>query len=116
LIAATSQRGLAPRPAQVSPDGPRYFGGSHLKGRKVPAMTPLSVKAKLLNYKGESSMLFLMLRPHRPSEIKRRTTSMAAKDLAASRVPRLWPQDRYPIVAVAICAGIMGRFAIFILF
>src|SRR5215472_11632803 len=28
LIAATSQRGLAPRPAQVSPDGPRYFGGT----------------------------------------------------------------------------------------
>src|SRR5262249_59073110 len=28
LIAATSQRGLAPRPAHVSPDGPRYFGGT----------------------------------------------------------------------------------------
>ena len=25
LSAATSHRGLAPRPAQVSPDGPRYF-------------------------------------------------------------------------------------------
>jgi hypothetical protein len=30
LIAATSQRGLAPRPAQVSPDGPRYFGGTFI--------------------------------------------------------------------------------------
>src|SRR5262250_1820358 len=30
LIAATSHRGLAPRPAQVSPDGPRYFGGTFL--------------------------------------------------------------------------------------
>src|SRR5437016_6151832 len=30
LIAATSQRGLAPRLAQVSPDGPRYFGGTFL--------------------------------------------------------------------------------------
>src|SRR5262249_45702170 len=30
LIAATSQRGLTPRPAQVSPDGPRYFGGTFL--------------------------------------------------------------------------------------
>src|SRR5215470_6558465 len=30
LIAATSQRGFAPRPAQVSPDGPRYFGGTFL--------------------------------------------------------------------------------------
>src|SRR5215467_4074020 len=28
LIAATSQRGLAPRPAQVSPEGPRYLGGT----------------------------------------------------------------------------------------
>ena len=26
LIAATSQRGVAPRPAHVSPSGPRYFG------------------------------------------------------------------------------------------
>src|SRR5262245_34025377 len=30
FIAATSQRGLAPRPAHVSPDGPRYFGGTFL--------------------------------------------------------------------------------------
>ena len=30
LIAATSQRGLPPRPAQVSPDGPRYLGGTFL--------------------------------------------------------------------------------------
>src|SRR5215831_879131 len=28
LIAATSHLGFAPRPAQVSPDGPRYFGGT----------------------------------------------------------------------------------------
>src|SRR6266542_4254886 len=30
LIAATSQRGLAPRPAHVSPEGLRYFGGTFL--------------------------------------------------------------------------------------
>src|SRR5262245_12166296 len=30
LVAATSQRGFAPRPAQVSPDGPRYLGGTFL--------------------------------------------------------------------------------------
>jgi hypothetical protein len=30
LIAATSHRGLAPRPAQVSPEGPRYFGATFL--------------------------------------------------------------------------------------
>src|SRR5260370_13550555 len=30
LIAATSHRGLAPRPAQVSPEGPRYFGATSL--------------------------------------------------------------------------------------
>jgi len=30
LIAATSQRGFASLPAQVSPDGPRYFGGTFL--------------------------------------------------------------------------------------
>src|SRR5262245_3033690 len=33
LIASTSQRGLAPRPAQVSPDGLRYFGGTFLPSK-----------------------------------------------------------------------------------
>src|SRR5262249_45999095 len=36
LIAATSQRGLAPRPAQVSPDGPRYFGGTFFPFNALP--------------------------------------------------------------------------------
>src|SRR5215469_15498525 len=36
LIAVTSQRGLAPRPAQVSPDGPRYFGGTFLPFETPP--------------------------------------------------------------------------------
>src|SRR6266511_2489201 len=36
LIAATSQRGLTPRPAQVSPDGPRYFGGTFLPLNALP--------------------------------------------------------------------------------
>src|SRR6266508_5767120 len=36
LIAATSQRGLAPRPAQVFPDGPRYFGGTFLPLNALP--------------------------------------------------------------------------------
>src|SRR5262245_45273267 len=36
LIAATSQRGLAPRPAQVSPDGPRYLGGTFLPFNVLP--------------------------------------------------------------------------------
>src|SRR5215813_225025 len=37
LIAATSQRGFAPRPAQVSPDGARYFGGTFLPRNALPA-------------------------------------------------------------------------------
>ena len=36
LIAATSQRGLAPRPAQVSPNGPRYFGATFLPFKTPP--------------------------------------------------------------------------------
>src|SRR6516165_8614316 len=36
LIAATSQRGLAPRPAQVSPEGLRYFGGTFLPFKTLP--------------------------------------------------------------------------------
>ena len=36
LIAATSQRGLAPRPAQVSPEGLRYFGGTLLPFKALP--------------------------------------------------------------------------------
>jgi hypothetical protein len=36
LIASTSQRGLAPRPAHVSPDGPRYLGGTFLPFKALP--------------------------------------------------------------------------------
>src|SRR5262249_16660907 len=36
LIAATSQRGLAPRPAQVSLEGLRYFGGTFLPLKTLP--------------------------------------------------------------------------------
>jgi len=36
LIAASSQRALAPRPAQVSPDGPRYFGGTFFPLNELP--------------------------------------------------------------------------------
>src|SRR5262249_50984857 len=36
LIAATSQRGLAPRPAQVSPEGPLYLGGAFLTFNALP--------------------------------------------------------------------------------
>src|SRR5215510_6953426 len=36
LIAATSQRGLTPRPAQVSPEGLRYFGGTFLPFNALP--------------------------------------------------------------------------------
>src|SRR5262249_34191679 len=36
FIAATSQRGLAPRPAQVSPDGPQYFGGTFVPLNVLP--------------------------------------------------------------------------------
>src|SRR5215471_3556230 len=44
LMAATSQRGLAPRPAQASPDGPRYFGGIFLplNGLPPPRTTTVS--------------------------------------------------------------------------
>jgi hypothetical protein len=38
LIAATSQRGLAPRPAHVSPEGPRYFGGIGRGGIRLKGM------------------------------------------------------------------------------
>jgi hypothetical protein len=40
LIAATSQRGFAPRPAQVSPDGPRYFGGTFFPRNALPRPRP----------------------------------------------------------------------------
>src|SRR5215467_10617859 len=36
LIAATSQRGLAPRPAQVSPDRLRYLGGTFFPFNTLP--------------------------------------------------------------------------------
>src|SRR5262249_55179053 len=40
LIAATSQRGFAPRPAQVSPDELRYFGGTFLPLNALPPGRP----------------------------------------------------------------------------
>jgi len=45
LIAATSQFGFAPRPAQVSPDGPRYFGGTFLPFKTLapPPRTTLAL-------------------------------------------------------------------------
>src|SRR5262245_31716781 len=36
LTAATSQLGFAPRPAQVSPEGLRYFGGTFLPLNALP--------------------------------------------------------------------------------
>jgi hypothetical protein len=49
LIAATSQRGLAPRPAQVSPDGPRYFGGTFLPFKTLrPPRTTLRPPTKAI--------------------------------------------------------------------
>src|SRR6516225_8163198 len=54
LIAATSHLGLAPRPAQVSPDGLRYFGGTFfpLNGLPPPRTTlapPTTAKAVILS-------------------------------------------------------------------
>src|SRR6516225_10395603 len=47
LIAATSQRGLPPRPAQVSPDGARYFGGTFLPFKTLrPLRTTLRPPTK----------------------------------------------------------------------
>src|SRR5262249_49381857 len=40
LIAATSQRGFAPRPAQVSPEGLRYFGGTFFPFKWLPLPRP----------------------------------------------------------------------------
>src|SRR5262249_31945496 len=40
LIAATSQRGLTPRPAQVSPEGPRYLGGTFFPFNVLPPPRP----------------------------------------------------------------------------
>src|SRR3954467_1808213 len=40
LIAAASQRGFAPRPAHVSPPGPRYFGATFVPLRLLrPLLT-----------------------------------------------------------------------------
>ena len=49
LIAATSQRGLAPRPAQVSPDGPRYFGGTFLPRNALLLKLRTTLKKHFVN-------------------------------------------------------------------
>jgi hypothetical protein len=45
LIAATSQRGFAPRPAQVSPSGPRYFGGTFVPFNALPPLATFATSA-----------------------------------------------------------------------
>src|SRR5262249_19012265 len=57
LIAATSQRGLAPRPAQVSPDGPQYLSAPFLPLteltralRRPFALSPIDFAHLVLNY------------------------------------------------------------------
>jgi len=49
LIAATSQRGFAPRPAQVSPEGLRYFGGTFLPFNVLPPPRTTLVTPKAAN-------------------------------------------------------------------
>src|SRR5215472_13088229 len=52
LMAATSHLGFAPRPAQVSPDGLRYLGGTFFPFNALrPPRTTLAppTKAKLFN-------------------------------------------------------------------
>jgi hypothetical protein len=43
LIAATNQRGLAPRPAQVSPIWPRYLGAIFLPFNALPCRLPRAI-------------------------------------------------------------------------
>ena len=50
LIAATSQRGLAPRPAQVSPEGPRYFGGTFLPFMALTGTFPRGPVTRAIAY------------------------------------------------------------------
>src|SRR5262249_16316586 len=45
LIAATSHFGFAPRPAQVSPDGLRYFAGTFLPFNWLPLRRPTTALA-----------------------------------------------------------------------
>jgi hypothetical protein len=49
LIAATSHLGFAPRPAQVSPDGPRYFGGTFFPLKAHPSLTINPLQLALRN-------------------------------------------------------------------
>src|SRR5262249_59659786 len=49
LIAATSHRGLAPRPAQVSPEGLRYFAGTFLPFNTLPLPRTTLVTPKAAN-------------------------------------------------------------------
>jgi hypothetical protein len=50
FIAATNQRGLAPRPAHVSPCGPRYFGSTF---RPLSLLTPCAPRTP--SYSASSS-------------------------------------------------------------
>src|SRR6516225_1589605 len=49
FFAATSQRGFAPRPAQVSPEGLRYFGGTFLPLNALPPPRPTPPTTAILS-------------------------------------------------------------------
>src|SRR5262245_15136058 len=67
LIAARSQRGFAPRPAQVSPKGPRYFGGTFFPFKTLPPPRTTTAMARILLFNLGTTLVKGFVNP--PSQI-----------------------------------------------
>jgi hypothetical protein len=86
LIAATSQRGLAPRPAQVSPDGPRYFGGTFLPFKTLrPPRTTLRPPTKAIALSILPNCVSISARRSRSVSSTRFRRSMSASTVIRDR-------------------------------
>src|SRR5262252_1349216 len=86
LIAATSQRGLAPRPAQVSPEAPRYFGGTFLPFMALTATFPRGPVTRAIALSSLSICFCISARCSRSIWSTRFRKSISASTLISDRL------------------------------
>jgi hypothetical protein len=85
LIAATSQRGRAPRPAQVSRDGPRYFGATFLPFNALVGRRPRAGLSPLIDAYTRANCFSISARRSRSASSTRCRSSISESTLMFER-------------------------------